>query len=184
MQSLQDPYCETLKADLTLLRTSTRSWRSAETRLTAEDIHSMRGKQAAEAGSIGESEALTGVEASVGTLPQQFKGLEVSYCRTCSDVFWAFRASRMRKSNGRSLCSLVQVVAKRSDSLPAAEADAEPVWLLINDFCICQTAKSEALQLFNSHKLPCLLYYTQAGPPPFSPRRSAHMSSRILDRGM
>ena len=61
----------------------------------------------------------------------------------------------------------MQVIAKRSDSFPAGEptfgkADAEPVWLLINDFSICQTPKAEALQLFNGHKLPCLLYYTQA----------------------
>lgn len=62
--------------------------------------------------------------------------------------------------------SLLQVVAKRSGSFPAGETaaskgDAEAVWLLINDFSICQTPRSEALQLFGGHKLPCLLYYTQ-----------------------
>lgn len=66
--------------------------------------------------------------------------------------------------------SLLQIVAERSNSFAQGEATAgtttsEPVWLLINDFSISQTPRAEALQMFQGHKLPCLLYYTQAKLP-------------------
>ena len=54
----------------------------------------------------------------------------------------------------------------------------EPTWLLINDFCISPTSKSEVLQLFGSHKLPCLLYYTQAS----TTRNTSHVVQQIIPR--
>lgn len=56
----------------------------------------------------------------------------------------------------------LQVTAERSSSLARSGSGEGDAWLLINDFSISTMPVEDVLALFGGHKLPCLLFYSQA----------------------
>ena len=120
-------------------------------------------------------------------LPEQFTTLKVPLPASRKTARWTAIALPVRLAWSSALIiealAWVQVSAERMDSLSRSgrlrrAGQQEPTWLLINDFSISPTSKSEVLQLFGGHKLPCLLYYTQAS----TPRNISHVLLRIMPR--